>query len=43
MAERPVYICTQDIPEAVGAVMKKRKPAFKSMNTQTGRKAGAKL
>jgi len=34
---------TADIQEAVEAVMKKRKPMFKSMNTQTGRKADAKL
>jgi len=34
---------TGDIPEAVGSVMKKRKPTFSSMNAQLGRKAGAKL
>lgn len=44
MVERPGLFCTQDIPEAVEAVMKKRKPAFKSMKTQAGsRKADTKL
>ncbi|KAF9644685.1 ClpP/crotonase [Thelephora ganbajun] len=43
MVEPVDLFLDQDIPEAVGAVMKKRKPAFKSLNVQTGIKADAKL
>jgi len=41
--ELPDLLLDQDIPEAVGSVMKKRKPTFKSMNAEAGRKADAKL